>query len=245
MQITFTSGLSSRKGGVFENEPEPEVEETTVEKYIRKEKERKNRRKEKLKNSKNQDADALAPVDEKENGVTSTDAGFDDPFFTDPAATSASLKKSKKRAQRDYSPDPEAEAERAHLEALTAEDAAADGDNVQHFDSALLSKGEKLSKKKRKHKLSERQKAALEAKEKDNFEINAKDPRFAAVFERSEYAIDPSHKGYKGTEGMKKLLEEGRKKRGWMARGWKGLQSMGQRRRRRGDAMIWRAWMSW
>ena len=214
MQITFTSGLSANKGSVFTNQPEPDRKETTVEKYIRKEKERKNRRKEKMKSSRNGDTEEVAPITEEAKEADNVDAGFNDPFFSEPAATSASLKKAKKRAQKHESPDAEAAAQLAHLEALTAEEAIAKGDDIHHFDSNLLSKGEKLSKKKRKHKLSERQKAALEAKEKDSFEINAQDPRFAAVFESNEYAIDPSHKGYKGTEGMKKLLEEGRKKRG-------------------------------
>lgn len=212
MHITFTSGLSDNRGEVFENQPEPEREETTVEKYIRKEKERKSRRKEKMKSSRSQDTN-IAPTEESKGDAENADAGFDDPFFTEPATTSTSLKKSRKRAQKARSPSPETLAQRATLQTIVAEDANANGEDVQHFDSALLSKGEKLSKKKRKHKLSERQKAALEAKENDNFEINTKDPRFAAVFESNEFAIDPSHKGFKETEGMKKLLEEGRRRK--------------------------------
>ena len=61
--------------------------------------------------------------------------------------------------------------------------------------------------------MSERQKEALEAKAKDNFRIDTQDARFSAVFERSEFAIDPSHKGFRGTEGMREMLEAGRKKR--------------------------------
>jgi len=210
MQITFTSGLSGNKGSVFENQPPPEREETTVEKYIRKEKERKTRRKDKTKSSKDHDAEQVPPTAD-EKATSAPDAGFDDPFFTAPASTSTTLKKSKKRAhQKSPSPSPSAT---AHLLALTASDTA--GNEVQHFDSALLAKGEKLAKqKKKKRKLSERQKAALEAREKDGFEVDVQDERFAAVFERSEFAIDPSHKGFKGTEGMRRLLEEGRRKRG-------------------------------
>lgn len=210
MQVTFTSGLSGSKGGVFKNEPEPDREETTVEKYIRKEKERKNRRKEKMKSSRNKDGDNEAGSEDGQD-AENPDAGFDDPFFNEPATTSASLKKTKKRPVKEPSPDPEA---RAQIEQLITEDATINGNDVQHFDANLLTKGEKLSKKKHKHKLSERQKAALEAKQQDNFEINTKDPRFAAVFESNEYAIDPSHKGYRETGGMKKMLEEGRRKRG-------------------------------
>ena len=56
-------------------------------------------------------------------------------------------------------------------------------------------------------------KDALAAKERDQFKINVSDERFRDVFEKSEYAIDPSHPRYKGTEGMRELLEEGRRKR--------------------------------
>lgn len=220
MQITFTSGLSGKGGSVFENQPPPEREETTVEKYIRKEKERKTRRKDKTKSSRDQDPEQDVPTVGGEKATTNNaDAGFDDPFFTAPATTSATLKKSKKRAlQKSASPDPDAAAQRANLLALTASDTAANGGHeVQHFDSALLAKGEKLAKQKKKRKqqqLSERQKAALEAREKDAFEVDVQDARFAAVFEQNEFAIDPSHRGYKGTEGMKRLLAEGRRKRG-------------------------------
>lgn len=238
MQITFTSGLSGKGGSVFENQPPPEREETTVEKYIRKEKERKTRRKDKTKNSRDQDPEQDAG-DEKP--TTTPDAGFDDPFFTAPATTSATLKKSKKRAhQKSPSPSPSAT---AHLLALTTSDAAANGSNeVQHFDSALLAKGEKLAKQKKKrkgHQLSERQKAALEAREKDEFEVDVQDKRFAAVFERSEFAIDPSHKGYKGTEGMRRLLEEGRRKRGLEGEGGEGGELGQGKRGREGGGGCW------
>jgi hypothetical protein len=39
------------------------------------------------------------------------------------------------------------------------------------------------------------------------------DSRFKAVFESHEFAIDPSNPKFKATAAMKKLLEEGRKKR--------------------------------
>ena len=223
MQITFSSGLTgTKKGSVFENEPERD--ETTAERYIRKEKERKNRRKEKLKTAREAKSGKVADdqdVNEKETtAVGSSDLGFEDPFFTAPSANSASLK-AKKRAQRRFdlaSSVAGTTDQREELEQLIRDESAANGKPVQHFDTNLLVKGEKLASKKgiakKKHKISERQREALAAKEKDNFQIDTQDPRFSAVFERSEFAIDPSHKGFRGTEGMKALLEAGRKKRG-------------------------------
>ena len=43
--------------------------------------------------------------------------------------------------------------------------------------------------------------------------MNVGDSRFADVFERPEFAIDPSHPRFQGTEGMRELLREGRKRR--------------------------------
>ncbi|KAI9857865.1 MAG: pre-rRNA-processing protein esf1 [Trichoglossum hirsutum] len=105
MQITFSSGLagdSKNKGSIFE-----ETEETTVDKYIRKERERKQRRKEKMKLAR---TGVSEPVDARSSSDTVTgnkkddhddhddglakpsaedededgggeDLGFDDPFF--------------------------------------------------------------------------------------------------------------------------------------------------------------------
>jgi len=48
----------------------------------------------------------------------------------------------------------------------------------------------------------------------EGFEMDVGDERFSKVFESHEFAIDPSNPKYKGTSGMQKLLEEGRRKRG-------------------------------
>ena len=45
------------------------------------------------------------------------------------------------------------------------------------------------------------------------FRINVTDPRFAALYENHEYAIDPTSAKFKGTVGMRALLEEGRRRR--------------------------------
>lgn len=222
MQITFSSGLSStNKGSVFENEPERE--ETTVEKYVRKEKERKNRRKEKMKKVRDGGGSKVAVNEEKEGTKSpepvSTDLGFSDPFFADPSTNNASLKAQKRADRRADLPsaNPDTVERREELEQLLKDEKAANGGQIHHFDATLLAKGEKLASnkgiKRKKIKMSERQKEALEAKAHDDFQVDTHDPRFSVVFERSEYAIDPSHKGFKDTKGMKALLEAGRRKR--------------------------------
>jgi len=228
MQITFSSGLSSvpKKGSVFENEPE--IEETTAEKYIRKEKERKARRKEKMKAARNGTAEVT--TDEGPKGTENVedepkDLGFDDPFFTAPEddrAAATVVRKEQKRQKRveRAAAEAAASAQRAELELLMIDDDSTNknGDTVprskvNHFDINEIAKAEKALKKKKKGKMSAREKSALQAKENDDFKMDVADPRFGAVFERPEFAVDPSNPRFKGTEGMKALLEEGRRKR--------------------------------
>lgn len=217
VQVTFSSAFTSeaQKGTVFKNEPPRE--ETTVEKYIRKERERKKNRKEKMVDSGEADSNIDQAEVEKSSAVAE-DLGFDDPFFENPSSKTSTKSKSKKTPKP--AKDSQNSASLAELELLMIPEKSTSKDAVKHFDMqeiALAEKALRKSKKsKGKPKLSKREKSALEAMKReggDGFEIDVQDPRFGAVFERSEFAIDPSHPKFKGTEGMKKILEEGRKKR--------------------------------
>ncbi|KAL9127347.1 MAG: hypothetical protein Q9217_003761 [Psora testacea] len=240
MQVTFSSGLTSdNKGSVFENTPE-EAQETTVETYVRKEKERKARRKEKLKAARSvDDASAAKSQAEKDTQATSdadgapapdNDLGFDDPFFAAATAdkeTTTSKRKAERREKRQQREAEEAAAaaeeasSRAELELLMADDhegGSNAGKKINHFNIDALARAERAaSKSKKSHKsrklLSQRDKEALEMKARDEFDMDVQDDRFRHVFERAEFAIDPSHPRYMGTQGMRRLLEEGRRKR--------------------------------
>ncbi|GAB7346906.1 hypothetical protein MBLNU459_g1979t1 [Dothideomycetes sp. NU459] len=229
MQITFSSGLSGpgKKDGVFENEPL--TEETTRERYVRKEKERKARRKEKAKTSR--DPDAARQLEEEleaaavDEAVTAdagqgaaADLGFDDPFFNDaPTAQKAEkaarkADKKKKREEREQQ-EKAAAAQRAELELLMVDDKES---NMRHFDMNEIAKAEKMAKRKGK-KGAKTKKNGDDGEEKEvqgqDFRMETQDPRFARLFESHEFAIDPTNPKFKGTAGMKALLEEGRKKR--------------------------------
>lgn len=204
MQITFTPALSGKP------EKKDETEETTIERYKRKEKERKEKRK----------AKALAKregidreVDEAKAEAPAEDLGFDDPFFTsEPAQPSkSSIRKEerlKKRAAREKE-EAENAAQKAQLELLMADENGG-GDHLDHFDMKEIMRAEKLkAKKKKKGKKGAEDQGGLQ----EDFKMDVDDPRFKAVFESHEFAIDPSNPKYKATQGMKKLLEEARKKR--------------------------------
>lgn len=207
MQITFSAGLSTKSSGgkVFENEPQDA--ESTRERYIRKERDRRQKRKEKMKSTK-PEAEEQEPAEQAD----SSDDPFNDPFFNDPAAAAIAEKKARK-AEKDKKREAKAAekeaaaSRRAELELLMAED---DGKVVHHFDMKDIEKAEKLARKKGKKGKKGTREADIV---KDDFELETEDPRFKQLFDSHEYAIDPTNPKFKGTQGMRALLEEGRKKR--------------------------------
>ncbi|KAE9371049.1 hypothetical protein N431DRAFT_425737 [Stipitochalara longipes BDJ] len=217
MEITFTAGLSSpSKGGVFENEPIKE--ETTAEAYVRKEKERKARRKEKAK-AKREGRDPEASADEAEPAEKEKeDLGFDDPFFAADEVVKEKASKSLRKEERLKKREAKAKeaaaraSQRAELELLMVDNSTEAPSHLEHFDINEIARAEKAAKKKgKKNKMVEGGKRGGLQK---GFEIDVGDERFSKLFESHEFAIDPSNPKFKGTEGMKKLLEEGRRKRG-------------------------------
>lgn len=232
MEVTFTSGLAGEptRESIFENEPEKD--ETTIEKYVRKERERKKRRKEKLKAHKqgDPDADNADASDDDQQATTGTtdgekqpaaateeeDLGFDDPFFDNPdsKATSASRRKEEKRKKREERAANEeaAAAQRAELELLMMDDQNTD---MKHFNMNEVEKAEKQARRK-KGKAGKKAQAQAQGHDTtvtDDFQMNVNDPRFSRLFESHEFAIDPTNPKFKATSGMKALLDEGRKRR--------------------------------
>jgi hypothetical protein len=219
MEITFTGGLlndASKGESVFENEIP--IHETTMEKYVRKEKERKAKRKERAKARKEgRDPDAQAEEPEAAANDDDEEDPFNDPFFADDPdemaraekAEKAESKKSRKTKKREEEEE-QAEAtaaERANLELLMAGE---DDGKMRHFNMNEIEKAEKAAKKKgKKAKKAKKTAPVIE----DNFAINTTDPRFSKLYESHEFAIDPTNPRFKETTGMKALLEEGRKKR--------------------------------
>lgn len=220
MQVTFTSGLSAKDGkgnGVFENEPQDE--ESTRARYIRKEKERKQKRKERAKargTEEDGEEEEATPDEPSTAAGADEDDPFNDPFFNDPAAAAKaekSARKAAKEAKRAAKEklDAEAESRRAELELLMADEDREGG--VNHFDMREIEKAEKEARKKGKAKKKNKKDKAGESAVVDEFKVETEDPRFKALFDSHEYAIDPTNPKFKKTKGMETLLEEGRKKR--------------------------------
>ncbi|KAI1319332.1 hypothetical protein F5Y16DRAFT_391027 [Xylariaceae sp. FL0255] len=212
MQITFTAALLGNKG-----KNEPEREETTAEKYIRKERERKARKKEiavAKRNGVSLDATEDVPAEESEK----EDLGFDDPFFTTEEPVKVSKTSERKEERRKRREEKEALAaetalQRAHLEEIMGGDEGQQA--VNHFNMDEITRAEKKKAKKLKGKKPKSKDEIIDhGGLQEGLDIGvAEDNRFKAVFENHEFAIDPSFSAYKKTPVMEKILEEGRKKR--------------------------------
>ncbi|KNE69924.1 hypothetical protein AMAG_14771 [Allomyces macrogynus ATCC 38327] len=136
MQITFTPGLSEAAAKLIKDRDERKMleNETTIERYQRKERERKQKRKDKFKSA---DADA----DEEESAAAGADAaGFDDPFFAEDmdvddaeaidaglptAAETKAVKQAKKQAKKQLA---------KRRKQMAAEDAAELAEESGHFE---------------------------------------------------------------------------------------------------------------
>lgn len=189
MEITFTPGLNEFKKA--EEEPKEEGEETTLEKYKRKEKERRTARIQKWQESK----EAKEDEEHEENEKNKTAKG-----------------KGKSKKEREKK-----KKEMEQLALLVDEETEA-----KHFDMKDIIKAEKNAKKKSKYR--------KEGLVEDKFEMPVNDPRFTALYEDHEFAIDPSKPGFTRTKAMDKLLDERRKRqdRGISSTKRKGGDSVGE-----------------
>ncbi|TDL28603.1 hypothetical protein BD410DRAFT_760012 [Rickenella mellea] len=191
LEITFTPGLSEKAN--------KEGDETTLEKYQRKQKEKRNRRKaereQKSKSHSIQNATAASPADDffgDDSGVSDTESK--------PSATNQ--KGSNNTAKR--TPDVHLAPTEAELALLVTPDDPSS--EAKHFDMKAILKAEKMHGKRKGKK--KRQADNQDAEIQEDFSINVKDDRFSALHNDHVFAIDPSNPQFKKTKGMTALLEE-------------------------------------
>ncbi|KZZ95477.1 nuc153 [Moelleriella libera RCEF 2490] len=227
MEITFAPALSEM------NSTKQGVEETTIEKYKRKEKERKEKKRQAARAKRGGAIEAGSDDENRDGAAANDDLGFDDPFFTtdgpDGALPSKSSIRKEERLQKRRAreaAEAEAAAQRAQLKKALFEDGGNNGDqddHLNHFDMNEIMRAEKKSSKKGKGKKGKKGND-ISVKDDDDeregdgglqedFAMDLDDDRFKAVFDSHEFAIDPSNPKFKPTRGMKQLLEAGRQKR--------------------------------
>ncbi|OLL24346.1 Pre-rRNA-processing protein esf1 [Neolecta irregularis DAH-3] len=197
MEITFAPAFSENTSPPEKtlDTAENSKEETTLERYRRKEKERKMRK------QKNRTEEVGETVNEEESKQVA-DLGFEDPFFNIDAKSSKTKQK-KKDSKKHIEED---DIRRAELELIMMDENDSLKNNSAHFDMKAILKSEKQKRFKKRHG-----KAVTEGLQ-ENFKIDVQDLRFTAVYQDPNYAIDPTNPRFKKTEAMDNILSERRRR---------------------------------
>ncbi|KAI9779453.1 MAG: pre-rRNA-processing protein esf1 [Peltula sp. TS41687] len=176
---------------------------------------------------------------EPDNQQKSPELGFDDSFFTSAAAGAEESSRAKKaKRRRDDQTRQEDEVftsqQKAELELLMLDDdpsaTSKHADPTQsqgHFNMTDILRAEKKSrrdrnKKKPKHQDVERNDGGggkhptqqQQQQQQEGFSMDVSDPRFAALYQNHEFAIDPTNPRFKDTKAMRAVLDQARRKRG-------------------------------
>ncbi len=183
------------------------------EQYLHKKKEKRNQKREKLKQAKNQDgsdseeaSENNSEQDEEDDEVPS-DVDLNDPFFQrdddeHEAKTTKTKAKTKSKSGDKKKGKKQPVAEDGDLALLMMDS----DDDKAHFDYKEIVKQDSKSKKAKKKAL--KRKATDAPGTEDNFQVDLKDNRFSAIFDNSEFHVDPSHPNFKKTKSMQKIIEE-------------------------------------
>lgn len=190
------------------------MEETTIEKYKRKQREKRERRK-------------LGGGDMQEDqNVDKQDAShnFDDPFFAsdneidfDQALAEEKSRGNKKTPQASLPSDQD----QFGMDNDTLDIDNDEDDGVGHYSLKDILKAEQAAQggkksrwaKKKEKKLAKQQTGRRDGNEiQPGFSVDVNDERFSGLFGDHRYALDPSHPNFVKTKGMKDLVEERRKR---------------------------------
>ncbi|KAG8768781.1 pre-rRNA-processing protein esf1 [Ceratobasidium sp. 428] len=179
------------------NTPKEAEDETTLDRYKRKQKEKKAQRKVRREQGPSE------PTEEAENEFFGEDSDVD--AEADPAgATRRSKSKKKNRG----SLVPQNASTDAELALLLAPDPNAVDAEAKHFDMRAVLKAEKAGRSGKKGRRKDKKGAEANAEDGQDFQMDVKDKRFSALHEDHEFAIDPSNPHFKKTKSMQALLDE-------------------------------------
>ena len=164
-------------------------------KYLEKKKEkRRNKKKEATASDDDEDDDLLSDQDAED-------------FFEE---TNSKGKKSKRKRDKKDKKAPESEETEPKVTDLDLLVMDSD-DEKSHFDYKTIVEQETKDKSKKRKKWKKNKNKTDEVKT-DGFDVNLADDRFAAVFTRPEFNIDPSEQNFKKTKGMQQLIQEKQKR---------------------------------
>lgn len=179
MEITFTPGLSGKQ-----DEVEGE-EESTLQRYLRKQKEKRKQKKKTVKAGKERD--------EKEGSQDDGFFGEDSDEGGEEVVLAATKTGKGKTSATDSRPlnAKHVESTPAELELLLS--SVEPSQEPKHFDIRSVIKAEKAGSKKRGKKNKNKGARVDEDEAQEHFAINVKDERFKALFEDHAFAIDPTN----------------------------------------------------
>lgn len=225
LDIVFESGLRSVGKEILHRKKEKNLRdnETVFETQQRKLKEKKKLRREKNKaklgDEEHDDAEAVHVVNDPFfQGAFDDDDYHPAEEFQDSNSAEKSSKKSPQLKKKNKKSNEEVEKdkkERADLELLMMNDSRElVNDNKSGYDLKelvernLVAKGLKKQKKRKKGDMED-----VEDIRHDSFKVDLVDPRFQAVFDHPEFALDPTNPAYKPTAGMDELQAERQRRR--------------------------------
>lgn len=139
-----------------------------------------------------------------------SDIDMNDKYFADEFKNNKSRRKANKDNETNVDSSNENEEEnrrKAELELLLMDQ----DDGKKHFNMKQIEENATMSKSKRK-RLSKKKNVQKEAKE-DDFKVDVKDARFAALFTSHHFNIDPADPHYRKTKGTEALVNEKLKRR--------------------------------
>lgn len=203
--LEFTWGLGAKEKTEKLDKESMKEELTPFEQYLEKRKAKKKAKREERKKLK----DESQRSEDSEDSLP-LDVDMNDKYFAEELENGKSLtkKKKKKADDVDSSSDREEDQHKAELELLLMDQ---NEEGKKHFNMKQIEENATMSKSKRK-RLNKRKNAQEEMKE-DDFEVDVKDPRFAALFTSHHFNIDPADPHYRKTKGTESLIKEKLKRR--------------------------------
>lgn len=209
MEVTWNVGAEEKAEKLVKEKAKSNEELTPFEQYLEKRKAKKKAKREEKKlkeESRRNDSEDSLPSDVDTN----------DEYFAEELTNGKSLSREKEKKNDDEdngaSSDQEEDRRKAELELLLMDQ---DEDGKKHFNMKEIEENATLSKSKRKRlsKKKKKKKTAQEDTKEDDFEVDVKDPRFAALFTSHHFNIDPADPHYRKTKGTETLVSEKLKRR--------------------------------
>ncbi|KAL0133751.1 hypothetical protein PUN28_001014 [Cardiocondyla obscurior] len=209
VELEFTWGLGAKEKAekLVKERMNKKEELTPFEQYLEKRKAKRKAKKEEKKKLKEE-----RPESDSTDSLLSDVDTNNKHFANELEDSKSSLRKKSKENDNtsvvDSSNEGKKDQVKAELELLLMDQ---NEDGKKHFNMKQIEENATMSKSKRKR--LDKKKNVEEKAAEDDFEVNVKDPRFAALFTSHYFNIDPADPHYRKTKGTEALVNEKLKRR--------------------------------